>query len=75
MQYRSTPFYSYDLSREIFKTDFAICSVWGEEKKKGGRFFESKVTLEKSSYIFLYQFHISHDEHKKFQFWAEWILG
>lgn len=41
------------------------------KKKKKRRVFESKVTLEKSSAVFLYQFQISHDEHKQFRFGAE----
>lgn len=43
---------------------------WRSEKKN----FESKATLEESSDIFLYQFQITHDKHKKLSFGVERVL-
>lgn len=37
-------------------------------------FFESKAALVESSDIFLYQFQINHDKHKKFSFGVEQVL-
>lgn len=71
MQNSSTPIHSWDVSGGTFKTDFGISSVRGEEKKKRRRFFESKVTLEKSSDIFLHRFQIGDDDHKELPFGAE----
>lgn len=41
------------------------------ERKNKKNFFQSKATLEESSDIFLYQFEITHDKHKKFSFVVE----
>lgn len=59
------------ISQGGFSRQTLVQAMFEMRKKKKRRVFESKVTLEKSSAVFLYQFQISHDEHKQFRFGAE----